>query len=171
MPAKGKHRRPKHRFAARGFAAVAGTGGAALALPLMGAAGAHAAAPAVSRTAAPAVSQAAAAVPAAAPRAEAAAPAEAAVYTVRTGDCLSVIAADRDLPGGWQRLYADNRAAVGDNPSLIHPGLKLVIGAPAAPAPEQAPAERPAPAPKPKKKAPAATGSPLAAVPAPAGKS
>ncbi|MYT21864.1 peptidase, partial [Streptomyces sp. SID7760] len=42
MPAKGKHRRPKSRSMARGFA-VAGTGGAALALPLLGAAGAQAA--------------------------------------------------------------------------------------------------------------------------------
>ncbi|MER5811559.1 peptidase, partial [Streptomyces sp. NPDC002033] len=45
MPAKGKHRRPKSRSLSRGLA-VAGTGGAALALPLMGAAGAQAAAPA-----------------------------------------------------------------------------------------------------------------------------
>ncbi|MEU8438316.1 peptidase, partial [Streptomyces sp. NPDC029216] len=45
MPGKGKHRRPKSRSISRGLA-YAGTGGAALALPLMGAAGAHAAAPA-----------------------------------------------------------------------------------------------------------------------------
>ncbi|MEU2390149.1 LysM peptidoglycan-binding domain-containing M23 family metallopeptidase [Streptomyces sp. NPDC007369] len=174
MPAKGKHRRPKSRSAARGFvgAAVAGTGGAALALPLMGATVAHAA---TAPAAAPAAAQAAAtAVPVAAPQAPAAAaPAAPAVYTVRTGDCLSVIAADHDLPGGWQRLYADNREAVGDNPSLIHPGLELTLGAPGTAAPEQAPAEQPAPAPKPKKKAPTApadpgTGSPLAAAPAPA---
>ncbi|MBK3636684.1 peptidase, partial [Streptomyces sp. MBT97] len=42
MPAKGKHRRPKAQRLTRSIA-VAGTGGAALALPLMGAAGAHAA--------------------------------------------------------------------------------------------------------------------------------
>src|SRR5262245_30186662 len=42
MPAKGKHRRPKSLRFTRSIA-VAGTGGAALALPLMGAAGAHAA--------------------------------------------------------------------------------------------------------------------------------
>ncbi|MFB6809535.1 peptidase, partial [Streptomyces sp. NPDC056387] len=53
MPAQGKHRRPKSRSVARGFA-VAGTGGAALALPLLGAAGAHAAgAPAAAPAAAP----------------------------------------------------------------------------------------------------------------------
>ncbi|MFE2148285.1 peptidase, partial [Streptomyces sp. NPDC059456] len=39
MPAQGKHRRPKSRSVARGFA-VAGTGGAALALPLLGGPGA-----------------------------------------------------------------------------------------------------------------------------------
>jgi len=42
MPAKGKHRRPKSQRFTRSIA-VAGTGGAALALPLMGATGAHAA--------------------------------------------------------------------------------------------------------------------------------
>ena len=36
MPAKGKHRRPKFNPFARGFV-VAGTGGAAIALPLFGA--------------------------------------------------------------------------------------------------------------------------------------
>ncbi|MDA5286612.1 peptidase, partial [Streptomyces sp. Isolate_45] len=45
MPGKGKHRRPKSRSISRGLT-VAGTGGAALALPLIGATGAHAAAPA-----------------------------------------------------------------------------------------------------------------------------
>lgn len=44
MPAKGKHRRPKSQRFTRSIA-VAGTGGAALALPLMGATGAHAATP------------------------------------------------------------------------------------------------------------------------------
>ncbi|MET9381275.1 M23 family metallopeptidase [Streptomyces sp. NPDC002928] len=42
MPAKGKHRRPKNRRFTRSIA-VAGIGGAVLALPLMGATGAHAA--------------------------------------------------------------------------------------------------------------------------------
>ncbi|MYV68505.1 peptidase, partial [Streptomyces sp. SID2131] len=40
MPAKGKHRRPKSNPLTRGFAA-AGTGGAVVALPLLGATGAH----------------------------------------------------------------------------------------------------------------------------------
>ncbi len=42
MPAKGKHRRTRAMRLTRTIA-VAGTGGAALALPLLGAAGAHAA--------------------------------------------------------------------------------------------------------------------------------
>ncbi|MFD8984241.1 peptidoglycan DD-metalloendopeptidase family protein [Streptomyces sp. NPDC059564] len=140
MPAKGKHRRPKSRSISRGFA-VAGTGGAALALPLMGAAGAHAAAPAATPVQAaqvPSALRAAAPAPAVAP---AAAPA---VYTVVPGDYLSKIAAERHLDGGWERLYADNREAVGTNPSLIHPGLRLTLGGhgetPAPKAPE-APAE------------------------------
>ncbi len=44
MPAKGKHRRTKAQRLTRSIA-VAGTGGAALALPFLGAAGAHAATP------------------------------------------------------------------------------------------------------------------------------
>lgn len=137
MPAKGKHRRPKSRSISRGFA-VAGTGGAALALPLMGAAGAHAAAPAATPVQAAPSAQVPPALQAAAP---AAAPA---VYTVVPGDYLSKIAAERHLDGGWERLYADNREAVGTNPSLIHPGLRLTLGGhggtPAPKAPE-APAE------------------------------
>ncbi|MCX4529022.1 MULTISPECIES: LysM peptidoglycan-binding domain-containing M23 family metallopeptidase [unclassified Streptomyces] len=180
MPAKGKHRRPKSRSISRGFA-VAGTGGAALALPLLGATGASAAggqtaAPAAAPASAPQVRAAAPQVQAAAPQATQAAPA---VYTVVPGDYLSKIAAERHLEGGWERLYEDNREAVGANPSLIHPGLKLTLGAkgaaaeaPAqsAPAPKRAqqptqrsadrsaekPAERSAPAPKAKAKTAAA---------------
>lgn len=147
MPAKGKHRRPKTSSLSRGFA-VAGTGGAALALPLIGAAGAHAAgAPAAAPVAAPvsapdaapvSVPQSPVSVQAtqAAPVAAKAAPT---VYTVVSGDYLSKIAADRRLSGGWERLYADNRQAVGSDPSMIHPGLRLTLGS-AAPATESAPA-------------------------------
>lgn len=144
MPAKGKHRRPKSGSISRGFAA-AGTGGAALALPLMGAAGAHAAgAPAVAPVAAPVAAPAQAAQVPASPQAAPVAAVQAAptVYTVVPGDYLSKIAQDRHLSGGWERLYEDNREAVGANPSLIHPGLKLTLGAKA-----EAPAES-APAPK-----------------------
>ncbi|MFC9812446.1 peptidoglycan DD-metalloendopeptidase family protein [Streptomyces virginiae] len=157
MPAKGKHRRPKSLSISRGFA-VAGTGGAALALPLMGAAGASAAgAPAAAPAVAPAVAPQAPAALQAAPAAPAAAvQAAPTVYTVVPGDCLSEIAAERGLSGGWQRLYAENREAVGSNPSLIHPGLKLTLGgrgeaaAPvdAVPAPRTAPEAAPKAAPK-----------------------
>ncbi|WP_030159764.1 M23 family metallopeptidase [Streptomyces sp. NRRL S-244] len=146
MPAKGKHRRPKSRSMARGFA-VAGTGGAALALPLLGAAGAHAAgAPAAAPAAAPVqAAQLPAALQAAPAAAEQGSPATSAVYTVVPGDYLSKIAQDRHLSGGWQQLYADNREAVGADPSLIHPGLKLTLGAKGEAAP--APARKAAPAP------------------------
>ncbi len=124
MPAKGKHRRPKTQRFTRSIA-VAGTGGAALALPLMGAAGAHAATP----QSAPekAVQSAPAAEKKAAEKATGAR-----AYTVKAGDYLAKIADDQNVSGGWKKLYADNRDAVGSDPSLIHPGLKLSIGKKAA---------------------------------------
>ncbi|MFJ8714027.1 peptidoglycan DD-metalloendopeptidase family protein [Streptomyces violaceus] len=124
MPAKGKHRRPKTQRFTRSIA-VAGTGGAALALPLMGAAGAHAATP----QSAPekAVQSAPAAGKKAAEKATGAR-----TYTVKAGDCLAKIADDQNVSGGWKKLYADNRDAVGADPSLIHPGLKLSVGKKAA---------------------------------------
>ncbi|WP_327169119.1 LysM peptidoglycan-binding domain-containing M23 family metallopeptidase [Streptomyces subrutilus] len=146
MPAKGKHRRPKSRSLSRGFA-VAGTGGAALALPLLGATGAQAAgAPAAAPSLAPAAAVAPAAQLPSLPQAVPAARAAAAptVYTVVAGDYLSKIAADRSLTGGWQQLYADNREAVGSDPSLIHPGLRLTLGAKGDRAAAPAPAEKPA---------------------------
>ncbi|WP_412076109.1 peptidoglycan DD-metalloendopeptidase family protein [Streptomyces xanthophaeus] len=162
MPAKGKHRRPKSGSISRGFAA-AGTGGAALALPLIGAAGAHAAGAPTAATAATPVVQAVQTAPQAAPQAvqlQAAPQAAPTVYTVVPGDYLSKIAAERQLTGGWEQLYADNREAVGTDPSLIHPGLKLTLGAKGEAAPAEAPA-RPAPkaAPAPEKAAPKASGS------------
>ncbi|MEU1166961.1 LysM peptidoglycan-binding domain-containing M23 family metallopeptidase [Streptomyces sp. NPDC005921] len=129
MPAKGKHRRPKAQRFTRSMA-VAGTGGAALALPLMGATGAHAA------TAQSVPEKAAQSLPGvektamektAAVRKSAAARAAHRTYTVVPGDYLSKIARDQNVSGGWHRLYADNRQAVGGNPSLIHPGLKLTL--------------------------------------------
>ncbi|MFC9503182.1 peptidoglycan DD-metalloendopeptidase family protein [Streptomyces sp. NPDC057002] len=128
MPAKGKHRRPKSQRFTRSIA-VAGTGGAALALPLMGAAGAHAATP----QSAPekAVQSAPAAEKKAAEKATGAH-----AYTVKAGDYLAKIADDQNVSGGWKKLYSDNRDAVGSDPSLIHPGLKLSIGKKAASAPK-----------------------------------
>ncbi|MYT89688.1 peptidoglycan DD-metalloendopeptidase family protein [Streptomyces sp. SID8359] len=146
MPAQGKHRRPKSGPITRGVLA-AGTGGAVLALPLIGATGAHAA-----EKAAPAVKPAAATaavVPAAAPQA---APAKAKTapktYSVVSGDYLAKIAAEHQLKGGWQKLYQDNRSTVGENPSLIFPGMKLTLGAKAAGSAAPSEAKKSAPAPK-----------------------
>jgi murein DD-endopeptidase MepM/ murein hydrolase activator NlpD len=122
MPAKGKHRRPKSVRFTRSIA-VAGTGGAALALPLMGATGAQAATPAAvtqhvekAATAAPATAKAATTK----------------TYAVKSGDYLSKIADEQNVGGGWKKIYSDNRSAIGGDPSLIHPGLKLSLGEKAA---------------------------------------
>ncbi|WP_282695907.1 LysM peptidoglycan-binding domain-containing M23 family metallopeptidase [Streptomyces sp. CC208A] len=156
MPAKGKHRRQKSNPFTRGLVA-AGTGGAVVALPFIGATGAHAA-----EQAAPAVVPGAVVSAAAQVQAQAAAPKAAPkTYTVVVGDYLSKIAADHGLAGGWQKLYADNRQVVGENPSLILPGMELTLGA-KSPAKAAAP-KKAAPAPKkaavkaaPKKAAPKA---------------
>ncbi|MFJ2076425.1 peptidoglycan DD-metalloendopeptidase family protein [Streptomyces anulatus] len=153
MPAKGKHRRPKSGPISRGVLA-AGTGGAALALPLIGATVASAA-----DQAAPAVKPAAASVaaahtaPATAPAASKAAPK---TYAVVSGDYLAKIAAEHQLKGGWGKLYQDNRSTVGENPSLIHPGMKLTLGAKgSAPAEKSAAPKSAAPKAAPKKADPA----------------
>ncbi|MEU6597785.1 M23 family metallopeptidase [Streptomyces flaveolus] len=141
MPAKGKHRRPKTPRFSRSLA-VAGTGGAALALPLLGATGAHAA-----PTAQSAPGAAVRTLPDTVKQTAARQDAGARTYTVRSGDCLATIAQDQHVSGGWQRLYDDNRQAVGADPGLIHPGLKLSIGGKAAPATAQpAPPESTEPA-------------------------
>ena len=116
MPAKGKHRRMKSGPIARGVLA-AGTGGAVLALPLIGATGAHAA-----EQSAPAVQSASASAAKSSPT----------TYSVVSGDYLAKIAADKKVKGGWQKLYQDNRDVVGENPSLILPGMKLTLGAKAS---------------------------------------
>ncbi|MGV9498529.1 M23 family metallopeptidase [Streptomyces sp. NPDC003642] len=151
MPAKGKHRRPKTQRFTRSIA-VAGTGGAALALPLMGAAGAHAATPqsAPEKT----VQSAPAAEKKAAEKATGAR-----TYTVRAGDYLAKIADDQNVSGGWKKLYSDNRDAVGDDPSLIHPGLKLTLGKKAAASASEAPSAPKASAEKPAKKSSGSTDS------------
>ncbi|KFG00387.1 LysM peptidoglycan-binding domain-containing protein [Streptomyces europaeiscabiei] len=118
MPAHGKHRRPRSNALTRGIIA-AGTGGAALALPLTVATTANAAAPA----------QAATSVQSAPQSAPAAAQPASRTYTVVSGDTLSSIARKHHTKGGWQRLYKDNRTAIGDNPALIRPGLKLKLNA------------------------------------------
>lgn len=139
MPAKGKHRRTRAMRLTRTIA-VAGTGGAALALPLMGAAAANAA-PAHSVS-----EQAVQSVPASAKKAAAEKNSDSRTYTVKSGDYLSKIADEQDVDGGWKKLYADNREAVGSDPSLIHPGLKLSIDGQAAKpsAPSSAQSQKPA---------------------------
>ncbi|MFJ2931350.1 transglycosylase SLT domain-containing protein [Streptomyces sp. NPDC087219] len=127
MPAHGKHRRPRRRPVSRGLALV-GTGGAALALPLIAPAVAGAApvsgapetaAKTITAPAAPVATKAAAKAPAA--------PAAARTYTVVSGDSLSLIAQKKGIQGGWKGLYRANKSVVGDNPSLIHPGLELTL--------------------------------------------
>ncbi len=97
MPAKGKHRRPKSQRFTRSIA-VAGTGGAALALPLLGATGAHAATPQSAADSVASVSnvanKAAESAPAAADKKAEAKKAAAKTYSVRAGDYLSKIADD-----------------------------------------------------------------------------
>ncbi|MFF7333160.1 peptidoglycan DD-metalloendopeptidase family protein [Streptomyces sp. NPDC008150] len=109
MPAQGKHRRSKAQRLTRTIAVAGTTGGMALALPLIGAAGAHAA----TQQSAPAQQSAAHG---------------ATTYTVKSGDWLARIAEQHHVDGGWKKLYQDNRAAVGSDPSLIHAGLKLTLG-------------------------------------------
>ncbi|WP_405774509.1 peptidoglycan DD-metalloendopeptidase family protein [Streptomyces sp. NBC_01538] len=134
MPAKGKHRRPKSKRFTRSIA-VAGTGGAALALPLLGATGAHAATAqsttqSVSSLSGTAKSIAAEAV--SVKTEKAAKRSGGRTYSVQAGDCLSKIAQEQSVRGGWKKLYSDNRTAIGADPGLIHPGLKLTIGKKAA---------------------------------------
>ncbi|MER6721500.1 M23 family metallopeptidase [Streptomyces halstedii] len=164
MPAKGKHRRTTSGPIARGVLA-AGAGGAVLALPLFGATGAHAAeqsAPtAESATTVTGASTAPAAKKASAPK----------TYSVVSGDYLSKIAADQKIKGGWQKLYQDNKDVVGDNPSLIFPGMKLTLGAKASGAATQtAPSEAAPSKAAPSKAAPSKSteseAAPKASVPA-----
>ncbi|MFJ1901104.1 MULTISPECIES: transglycosylase SLT domain-containing protein [unclassified Streptomyces] len=133
MPITGKYRRFKSTSLTRGFIAVS-TGGVVLALPLIGA-GSASAAPAH-----PAVAEKSVSSTPFAAKGIAARQAESTVYSVVSGDSLSKIARGHSLSGGWERLYQDNRSAVGGNPDLIHPGLKLTIGAKSvAVAPKAAP--------------------------------
>ncbi|MFD3499051.1 transglycosylase SLT domain-containing protein [Streptomyces sp. NPDC058678] len=109
MAARGKHRRTRTSPLTRGVV-TAGTGIAALALPLLSTTTASAAQPAK--------------VPAAAP---AAAQVRTVTYTTVKGDTLYGIADKYGTPGGWQQLHKDNRKAVGDNPRLMHAGLELKV--------------------------------------------
>ncbi|MFJ8826840.1 peptidoglycan DD-metalloendopeptidase family protein [Streptomyces sp. NPDC102467] len=105
MPAKGKHRRPKSQRVTRA-AAVASAGGAALALPLIGATGAHAATDSAAT--------------------------DAKTYTVKAGDTLSKIAEAQHVDGGWKKLYDGNKDVVGADAGVIKPGMKLALDGAAA---------------------------------------
>ncbi|MEV7725258.1 LysM peptidoglycan-binding domain-containing protein [Streptomyces sp. NPDC087917] len=124
MPGLGKHRRPKQHPIARRLA-LAGTGGAALALPLISANTAGAAV--LQATTLPAA-QAATALPAVAEKATVEKAAATLTYSVVGGDTLSKIASEHAVSGGWQALYQSNRNSIGGDPSVIHPGLRLSLG-------------------------------------------
>ncbi|WP_455569960.1 LysM peptidoglycan-binding domain-containing protein [Streptomyces tricolor] len=77
---------------------------------------------------APAKSAPAKSAPAKAPERPAAGPGRSASrgdYTVREGDTLSTIAARHGT--SWQRIYAANKAVIGDDPDLIVPGQRLAL--------------------------------------------
>ncbi|WP_103508527.1 transglycosylase SLT domain-containing protein [Streptomyces sp. SM13] len=120
MPAKGKHRRSQSTSLRRGLAAVT-TGGAVLALPVIGATSAFAAP-------APIAAPQAVAPAAVAAQANSAAKAAPAHHSVVAGETLSKIAREHSVSGGWKELYEGNRKIVGENPDLIHPGIKLTLG-------------------------------------------
>ncbi|MEU9859318.1 transglycosylase family protein [Streptomyces sp. NPDC047971] len=86
------------------------------------------------------------------------------MYTVAPGDSLSRIAREERVTGGWQRLYEANRAVVGGDPDLIHPGQKLTlrITAPNRPPTPHPPVAKPAPTAKPPTAKPASTKPPTA---------
>jgi LysM repeat protein len=48
-------------------------------------------------------------------------------YVVQSGDTLSGIAVALAVRGGWTALYAANRAVIGPDPDVIHPGTVLML--------------------------------------------
>ncbi|MEU2680374.1 transglycosylase SLT domain-containing protein [Streptomyces sp. NPDC007107] len=121
MPENGKHRRFRTSSLTRGIIAVT-TGGAALALPVIGATSAFAA------PAQPVAVEKAATSTAATGKGIAAQKSKSGSYSVVVGDTLAKIAREHSVNGGWKALYEANEKAVGGNPDLIHPGLKLTLG-------------------------------------------
>ncbi|MGW4690801.1 M23 family metallopeptidase [Kitasatospora cineracea] len=135
MSAQGKHRKPRLATVVR-IAIAAGVAGAAVGLPVT-AASAHTAdqhdggrqwanvsvdATPVADTTGSAAQQAAE------------------TYKVASGDTLSKIAAAKNVDGGWEKLYQDNRSVIGGNPNLIYPGQQLTVNGQAAAATSSAPA-------------------------------
>ncbi|MGW1025751.1 M23 family metallopeptidase [Streptomyces sp. NPDC002577] len=115
MPATGKHRSAKSLRFTRSIAAF-GTGSAVLVLPLVGATGAFAA-PAQSAAVQSVSGKAVTAAQSAATK----------TYTVKQGDCLTSIAKEQKVAGGWKKLYQDNRTVIGADPAKLRAGIKLVI--------------------------------------------
>ncbi|MFJ7415974.1 transglycosylase SLT domain-containing protein [Streptomyces sp. NPDC098077] len=120
MPAQGKHRRSQSTSLRRGLVAVT-AGGAVLALPVIGATSAFAAP-------APAAVPQQAVAPASVAQANSAKKAAPAQHFVAAGETLSTIAREYSVSGGWEKLYEGNRKIIGENPDLIHPGIKLTLG-------------------------------------------
>ena len=46
-------------------------------------------------------------------------------YTVVAGDWLSTIAENKDVSGGWERLYQLNKSTLTQGPNVIYPGERL----------------------------------------------
>ncbi|MFB7861414.1 MULTISPECIES: transglycosylase SLT domain-containing protein [unclassified Streptomyces] len=121
MRGHAKHRRSKKFPLTRGIAAVGITGSAALALPLAGATTAGAVTPQAAHTVA---------VEKATVQVTQVAKASGTVrYSVVAGDSLSKIARKYAVKGGWKKVYQDNRTAVGADPALIRPGMRLTVDA------------------------------------------
>ncbi|MFG3257021.1 transglycosylase family protein [Streptomyces sp. NPDC048172] len=87
-------------------------------------------------------------------------------YVVKGGDTLHKIADAHGVEGGWKAVYDQNRKAVGGNPNVIFPGLKLTLGgsaaAPSASADQGAKPQGSASAPVKKQAAPAPAAKPAA---------
>ncbi|HEY3479275.1 MAG TPA: LysM peptidoglycan-binding domain-containing M23 family metallopeptidase [Streptomyces sp.] len=145
MPAKGQHRKPRSLSRLTRICIAAGTGGVAIALPLVGAdlAAAQGAPADVTAGVSHVVAQAPQAAPKAAPKAT--------HYTVVRGDTLSKIATSHHVAGGWHRVYNDNKSVIGSNPNVIRPGQHLTLNGHAVAA-----AKKAAPAPAKKAVKPAA---------------
>lgn len=49
-------------------------------------------------------------------------------YTVKSGDSLSKIAKSHYGDAmKWNKIYEANKALIGDNPDMIHPGQELIL--------------------------------------------
>ncbi|MFJ7305204.1 transglycosylase SLT domain-containing protein [Streptomyces sp. NPDC099088] len=108
-------RHARSTFFTRGMIA-AGTGALALVLPLSGAASAHGAATVQAPQARTVVLT------------QAVPNVQLITYKTVAGDTLPKIAKKYPSSGGWQKLYAANRAVIGDSPTRLRAGLTLTVG-------------------------------------------